>query len=84
MGLFSKMKGVFGRVGGWIKDKAKKVKNWIDNNKEKIKKAAQVVYDFLPKKYKDKADEYVDKGKKYYDDAKGYYDKYHGKEIFGI
>lgn len=54
MGLWGKVKGVFGRIGRGIKDVASKI--W--QNRDKIQDAANT---FLPDKYKD----YVNTGLDY-------------------
>ena len=42
MGLWSKAKGFFGRIGRGIKNGAVKAYNWITNNKDKIQKGVDM------------------------------------------
>ena len=56
MGFWSKVKGVFGRIGSGIKNVATKAYNWITNNKDKIANAAGVINDATGGKYADKMD----------------------------
>ena len=60
-GIWGKIKGVFGRIGGGIK----KAANWIVGNKDKISKVVNTVGDTLGGKYADyahKATDGLDKG----------------------
>jgi len=58
MGLWSKVKGVFGRIGGGIK----KGYNWIKEHLGTIKDVADKAKEFIPEQYRDKYDEYSSKG----------------------
>jgi len=48
MGLWSKVKGVFGRIGGGIK----KGYNWIKDHFGAIKDAADKAKQFIPEQYR--------------------------------
>jgi len=58
MGLWSKVKGVFGRIGGGIK----KAYNWVKDHIGTIKDVADKAKDFIPEQYRDKYTDVVDKG----------------------
>ena len=58
MGLWAKVKGVFGRIGGGVK----KAYNWVKDHIGGIKDVADKAKVFVPDKYKDKYDEYSGKG----------------------
>ena len=42
-GMWSKVKGVFGRIGRGIKNVATKAYDWISNNRDKIQQGADVL-----------------------------------------
>ena len=65
MGFWSKVKGVFGRIGKGIKNVATKAYNWITDNKDKIKQATDTFNSVTNDKYKnytDKGQDYLNKG----------------------
>ena len=47
MGFWSKVKGVFGRIGSGVK----RAINWIGDNKQKIDQALDTAQGFVPSKY---------------------------------
>lgn len=61
MGLWAKAKGFFSRIGNGIKNGAKKVYNWITDNKDKIQKGV----DLFNKVTNDKYSNMTDKGMSY-------------------
>lgn len=63
MGFWSRVKGVFGRIGSGIK----KGFNWLVNNKEKVADTLNTASQFLPDKYKGQAQEYIKRGSEYID-----------------
>lgn len=58
MGLWSKVKGVFGRIGGGIK----KAYNWVKDNMSAIKDVADKAKVFVPEQYRDAYNKYSDQG----------------------
>ena len=58
MGLWAKVKGVFGRIGGGIKQGY----NWIKDHLSTIKDVADKAKEFIPEQYKDKYTDVIDKG----------------------
>ena len=62
MGFWSKVKGVFGRIGKGIKNVATKAYDWISGNKDKIKDVAQTLNDNFGGANKDKYQGWIDKG----------------------
>lgn len=72
MGLWSKVKGVFGRIGHGIKSGW----NWLTNNKDKIAQAAEAVSDIIPGAYGDKIKQGISKGEQLYGKADELMDKY--------
>ena len=58
MGLWSKVKGVFGRIGNG----AKTAYNWIKDHMSTIKDVADKAKQFIPEKYKPAVDTALDKG----------------------
>lgn len=58
MGLWSKVKGVFGRIGGGIR----KGYNWIKDNMSSIRDVADKAKQFVPEQYRSAADTAIDKG----------------------
>ena len=48
MGLWNKMKGVFGRINAG----AKKAYNWVKNHLNTIKEVSDKAADFIPEQYK--------------------------------
>lgn len=58
MGLWAKVKGVFGRIGGGIK----KGYNWIKNHFSDIKDVAEKAKTFVPEQYRPTVDTALDKG----------------------
>ena len=62
MGLWNKVKGVFSRIGSGIKNFATKTYDWLTNNKDKIKNAANTLNEQFGGKYKDNISNYIDKG----------------------
>lgn len=61
MGLWSKVKGVFGRIGGGVK----KGWDWLTKNKDTITTIADGAASFLPNKYQ----EMYGQGKNKFNDA---------------
>jgi phage-related protein len=47
MGLWSKVKGVFGRIGGGVK----KAYNWVKDNMSTIKDVTDKAKQFIPEQY---------------------------------
>ena len=72
MGLWSKVKGVFGRIGGGIKTGW----DWLTRNRDKIQQAAEVVSDLVPDKYGDKIKYGMAKGEQTYGRASDLMDRY--------
>ena len=65
MGFWSKVKGLFGRVGRGIKNVATKAYDWISGNRDKIQKGIDTFNDITKGKYTDytnKGTGYLDKG----------------------
>ena len=58
MGLWSKVKGVFGRIGGGIKSGY----NWIKDHIGGIKDVADKAKQFIPEQYKPAVDDAYNKG----------------------
>ena len=58
-GFWSKVKGVFGRIGSGIKTGATKAYNWLTQNKDKIRNVAGVVTDAIGS---EKLKDYTNKG----------------------
>ena len=58
MGLWAKVKGVFGRIGGGIKQGD----NWIKDHLSTIKDVADKAKELIPEQYKDKYTDVIDKG----------------------
>lgn len=58
MGLWAKVKGVFGRIGGGIKQGY----NWIKDHLSTIKDVADKAKEFIPEQYRDKYTGVIDKG----------------------
>lgn len=58
MGLWSKVKGVFGRIGQGIK----KGYNWVKEHLGAIKDVADKAKQFVPEQYRDKYSGIIDKG----------------------
>lgn len=58
MGLWGKVKGVFGRIGGGIK----KAYNWVKDHLGDIKDVADKAKQFVPEQYRDKYSGVIDKG----------------------
>ena len=58
MGLWSKVKGVFGRIGGGIK----KAYNWVKDHMSDIRDVTDKAKQFVPERYKDKFSGVIDKG----------------------
>lgn len=56
MGLWSKVKGVFGRIGGGIK----KGYNWVKDNLSSIKDVVDKAKQFVPEQYRDAIDKGFD------------------------
>jgi predicted DNA-binding WGR domain protein len=61
MGLWSKVKGVFGRIGGGIK----KGYNWIKDHFSTIKDVADKAKEFIPEQYRPGYSDAVDKGSEF-------------------
>lgn len=59
MGLWSKVKGVFGRIGGGIKS----AYNWVKDHITDIKDVADKAKQFVPSQYRDA----IDKGTNFAD-----------------
>ena len=72
MGLWAKVKGVFGRIGRGIK----KGFDWLTQNKEKIKETADKVIDVVPDKYKGKLTGLRDKGEELMNKGIDIYDRF--------
>ena len=77
MGLWSKVKGVFGRIGHGIKSGW----NWLTNNRDKIEQAAEAVSDIIPSAYGDKIKQGIAKGEQIYGKTADLMDKY-GKYLW--
>lgn len=73
MGLWNKVKGVFGRIGSGIK----KGWNWIRGHKDTITKAIDTASQFVPDKYKSSYDKYKGKAEDYYNKADNIANKLH-------
>lgn len=58
MGLWAKVKGVFGRVGSGVKT----AYNWIKDHLSDIKDVADKAKQFVPEKYKPTVNTVLDKG----------------------
>lgn len=58
MGLWGKVKGVFGRIGGGIK----KAYNWVKDHMSDIKDVADKAKQFIPEQYRQGYSDAVDKG----------------------
>ena len=58
MGLWSKVKGVFGRIGSGIKQGY----NWVKEHLNDIKDVADKAKVFVPEQYRDAYDKYSDQG----------------------
>lgn len=58
MGLWGKVKGVFGRLGGGIK----KAYNWVKDHIGTIKDIADKAKQFVPEQYRPAVDGVIDKG----------------------
>ena len=58
MGLWGKVKGIFGRIGEGIK----KGYNWVKNHIVGIKEAADKAKEFIPEPYRPAAEDVIDKG----------------------
>lgn len=71
MGLWSKVKGVFGRVKNWVKSKViDPTKEWWNKHKDTVKKVKDTVMPFMPKEVQDlvnRGEEVIKKGGQYYD-----------------
>ena len=62
MGLWSKAKGVFGRIGSGIRQGW----NWLTRHKDDIEKIADAAQQFVPSQYQDQYKHAVDTGKDYF------------------
>lgn len=58
MGLWGKVKGVFGRIGGGIK----KAYNWVKDHIGTIKDIADKAKQFVPEQYRQGYSDAIDKG----------------------
>ena len=72
MGLWSKVKGVFGRIGHGIKGGW----DWLTNNRDKIAQAAEAVSEIIPSAYGDKIKQGIAKGEKKNEKTADLMDKY--------
>ena len=75
--LWSKVKGVAGRIGRGIKDAAVKTYNFLSNNRDAIRQGANAAADMFGGKYADtihKGVNYFDKGMDYADKGKAFID----------
>lgn len=63
MGLWGKVKGVFGRIGGGIK----KAYNWVKDHMSDIKDVADKAKQFIPEQYRQGYSDAVDKGSAFAD-----------------
>lgn len=63
MGFWSKVKGVFGRIGSGIK----KGWDWMTTNKDKIVDTLNTASEILPDQYKGQAQDLIRKGSGYID-----------------
>lgn len=72
MGLWSKVKGVFGRIGHGIKSGW----DWLTTNRDKIAQAAEAVSDIIPGAAGDKIKQGIAKGEQLYGRAEDIMDKY--------
>ena len=61
-GFWSKMKGVFGRIGSGIK----KGWNWLTKNKDTIADVVQKGVDVVAPQYSDRTRDIINKGQDYY------------------
>jgi phage-related protein len=61
MGLWSKVKGVFGRIGGGIKN----AYNWVKDHFSTIKDVADKAKEFIPEQYRPGYGDVVDKGSEF-------------------
>lgn len=62
MGFWSKVKGVFGRIGSGIK----KGWNWLTNNKDTIADVVQKGVDVVAPQYSDRTRDIINKGQDLY------------------
>lgn len=62
MGLWSKVKGVFGRIGGGIKSGY----NWIKDHMDAIKDVADKAKQFVPEQYRDAIDKGTNMADKFF------------------
>lgn len=58
MGLWGKVKGVFGRIGNGIKTGY----NWVKNHIDDIKDVADKAKNFIPAAYREQFKDIIDKG----------------------
>ena len=73
MGFWSGVKGVFGRVKNWVKNKiVDPAKEWWNKHKDTVKKVKDTVTPFLPQE----AQDLINKGEKVIKKGGEYYDKY--------
>ena len=71
MGLWSKMKGVFSRIGSGIK----KGFDWLTKNRDRIESAATTAAGLLPEQYQDKARQMITSGGQALDKAQDVYNR---------
>lgn len=62
MGFWSKVKGVFGRIGSGVK----KGWNWLTKNKDTIADVVQQGVDIVAPQYSDQTRNIINKGQDYY------------------
>lgn len=62
MGFWSKVKGVFGRIGSGVK----KGWNWLTKNKDTIADVVQQGVDVVAPQYSDRTRDIIGKGQDYY------------------
>ena len=72
MGLWSKVKGVFGRIGHGIKSGW----DWLTTNRDKIAQAAEAVSDIIPGAAGDRIKQGIAKSEQLYGRAEDIMDKY--------
>ena len=65
MGFWSKVKGVFGRIGRGIKTGY----DWINRNKEKVKEAVSDAADIITPQYAEKVRQGLNTGEQYLNKA---------------